>query len=142
MTQTFDISLLDDTTAAPLTARVAVIVNADGEDQSGFVILSKDSPEFQAVQAELRIEGLKKSAKRGSQIDASTDAGAETLSRLISANETRLALSVVTDIFGFSNNGEPVPFSKELVAKMFLKFPTWQQKVMASLEVAANFTKG
>lgn len=138
-----DISFLDaQADVAPVTARVAVVIDSDGEDVSGFIILSKDSPEFQAVQTQLRIEGVQKSAKRKSAIDASTDDGAKTFNRLVTANETRLALSVVTGWFGFTSNGADVPFDVAMVAKMFEKKPTWQAKVLAGLEAEANFIKG
>jgi len=141
VTTTSDLSFLDDSDSGSVTARVPVVNNEDGEDVSGFIIIGKDSKEFQELNAQLRIEGLQKSAKRKTMIDASTDEGAKTLHRAISSSETRLALCVVTGWFGFSNKGEEVPFNKELLAKMFAKKPTWQAKVLAALEVDSNFTK-
>jgi hypothetical protein len=141
-TSGFDLSFLSEDNAEQVTARVPVVTNEDGEDVSGFIIVSKDSKQYQEVQAQLRIEGLQKSAKRKSAIDASTDDGARALSRLIAANESRLALSVVIGWFGFTNQGVEVPFDLGTVAKMFEKKPTWQNKVTQALEVESNFTKG
>lgn len=137
-----DLSFLEASDTAPVTARVTVVTNGDGEDVSGFIILSKDSQEFQDLNAQLRTEGLQKSAKRKTAIDASTEEGAKTLHRAIASNESRLALCVVIGWFGFTYNGEEVPFNKEAVAKMFAKKPTWQAKVLAALEVESNFIKG
>ena len=143
--ETFDLDNLEG--VQRLTAKVPVVVNSDGEDVSGFIILGKDSDEFQEVQKQLRIEGVKKSAKRKTMIDASTDDGATKLGELIADNERRLALSVVIDWFGFTRKDSEgaqvaVPFDKALVEHMFTVKPTWQAKVMAALEVDANFTKG
>lgn len=143
MTQanSFDLSSLDAVGAAPLTARVTLIADADGEPVSGLIIVNKDSDEYQGENAKLRTEGLQRSAKRQTQIDAKTEEGAVALNSLITGNETRLALSVVVGWFGFSSNGEDAPFNKATVAKMFAMKPTWQAKTLAALEADANFTK-
>lgn len=143
--ETFDLDNLEG--VQRLTAKVPVVINSDGEDVSGFIILGKDSDEFQNAQKKLRMEGVQKSAKRKTMIDASTDDGAAKLTTLIEDQERRLALSVVVDWFGFSRKDADgqvvaVPFDKALVEHMFKVKPTWQAKVMAALEVDANFTKG
>jgi hypothetical protein len=124
---------------APFTYQVPVVFDKDGEPLSGYVIVGKNSPEYQEVFEDLRVEGIKKANRRKTVIDTSTQEGAEMLARLIKANDARLALSVVVGIFGFVSKGEEVPFSKAFVAATFEKMPTWKDKVTAALENDANF---
>lgn len=137
--QGFEISDLDKEVAA--THKVAVIEDDDGNPIAGFVIVGKNSPEYQQAANAVRIDNIKRAAKRKQQIDTSTDQGAAVLAKTVAANDATVALSVVIDWFGMLNNGQPMPFSKDLVAKMFEKLPQWQVKVLNELEVEANFTK-
>lgn len=137
----FDIANLTATALAPVTFNVDVMFDEDGNPTLGFVIVGKNSPEYQAESHAVRADGYKKSAVRKTAIDAKTDEGASKLVDAIDSNATRLALSVVTDWYGFTSNGAPVPFDKSLVLAAFKKFPTWEDKVNAALEVDANFLK-
>ena len=138
----FSIDNLDDAANSAATFRVAVIVDADGEDKSGFVIVGKNSPEYQAAARAIRIDGLKRSSKRKSALDTSTDEGAGVVAKAIDANELTLAASVVVDWFGFASNGASAAYSKETAAKLLAKYPTWREKITAALDVDANFIKG
>lgn len=137
----FDLSQLDSTEDATLF-KVAVISDIDGNDKCGFMIDSKNCAEFREATRLVRIDGLKRSAKRKSQLDTSTDEGAGVVAKMIENNETSLALSVVKGWFGFQSNGVAAPFDKALVAKMLNKYPTWKDKITAALDNEANFTKG
>lgn len=137
----FDISNLAAIDTAAATHKVDVLFDDDGNVVSGFVILGKNSPEYQAESHAVRAEGYKKSAIRKTAIDVKTDEGSSKLVDNIDSNATRLALSVVTGWYGFTSGGAPVPFNKELVLAMFKKFPTWEDKVNAALEVDSNFLK-
>lgn len=137
----FDISNLTAVDTAPVTHKVDVLFDEDGNATAGFIIVGKNSPEYQAESHAVRAEGYKKSAVRKTAIDAKTDEGASKLVTVIDSNATRLALSVVTGWYGFTSAGAPVPFDKKLVAAAFAKFPTWEDKVNAALEVDANFLK-
>ncbi len=137
----FDLDSLD-TVAETVLFKVAVMSDIDGNDICGFMIDSKNCNEYQTAQQKVRIEGLKRSAKRKSQLDTSTDDGAGVVARMIESNEMALSLSVVKGWFGFKQGGVEVPFNKDTVSKMFAKYPTWKDKVNAALENEANFIKG
>jgi hypothetical protein len=137
----FDIANLTANTMVAATHKVDVLFDDDGNAVAGFVIVGKNSPEYQAESHAVRAEGYKKSAIRKTAIDVKTDDGASKLVENIDSNSTRLALSVVTDWYGFTSGGAPVPFDKALVKAAFAKFPTWEEKVNAALEVDSNFLK-
>jgi hypothetical protein len=137
----FDIANLAAAAVVAKTFNVDVLFDDDGNATAGFVIVGKNSNEYQAENHAIRAEGYKKSAIRKTAIDVKTDEGSSKLVDNIDSNATRLALSVVTGWYGFTNNGEPVPYTKELGLAAFKKFPTWEDKVNAALEVDANFLK-
>lgn len=136
----FDLSQLDAT--EDNTTKVVVISDIDGNDQCGFVIVGKNSPEFQEASRQVRIDGLKRSAKRKTALDTSTDEGAAVVAKMIETNELTLATSVVKGWFGFQTNGVDAPFDKAIVAKMLSKYPTWKDKITTALDNDANFIKG
>jgi hypothetical protein len=145
MTQSngFNLDNLDSIDSEQPTFKVAVILDAEGEDKSGFIIQGKNSPEYQAEARSIRIDSLQKSSKRKTALDASTAEGAGVVANLIDSNDCRLAMSVVTGWFGFvDGTGVDAVFDKATVKKMFAKFPTWREKVSSALEVDANFIKG
>ena len=135
----FDIANLTAAAVVTKTFNVDVLFDEDGNATAGLVIVGKNSPEYQAASHAVRAEGYQKAAVRKTAIDAKTDAGASKLVDVIDSNATRLALSVVTGWYGFTSAGVPVPFDKKMVAAAFAKFPTWEDKVSAALEVDANF---
>ena len=136
----FDIANLS-APAERVTFDVPVIFDADGEPVAGIRIVGKNSDEYRKENHALRAEGYKKSAKRKTAIDASTDEGADQLVHVIDDNQKRLALAVAVDWYGFTGNGTPVAFDKALIATAFDKYPTWQERVTAALENDANFLK-
>lgn len=136
----FDIDLLDSSVEAVLH-KVTVVSDIDGNDKCGFFIDSKNCAEYQAATRAIRIDGLKRSTKRKSQLDTSTDEGAGVIAKLIEANEVILATAVVKDWFGFETKGVPAIFDKATVSKMFTKYPTWKDKITAALENETNFLK-
>jgi hypothetical protein len=137
----FDIANLTATDTAPVTHNVDVLFDDDGNATAGFTIVGKNSPEYQAESHAVRADAHKRSAIRKSAIDVKTDEGASKLVDVIDSNATRLALSVVTGWYGFTSAGVPVPFDKKLVLSAFKKYPTWEDKVNAALEVDSNFLK-
>lgn len=136
----FDIGALDVSVAA--TFNVAVIVDGNGDPKSGFIIVSKNSPQFQQAAHKIRVEGLVRASKRKSTLDTSSNEGAETMANAINANDLLLAVSVVTGWFGFADKGQPAEFSASTAKQMLLKFPTWRQKVLDELDKDENFIKG
>lgn len=136
----FDIGSLDATASA--TFNVAVIEDANGDPKSGFIIVSKNSPQFQEAAHKIRVEGLVRASKRKAAIDTASKEGAEVMANAINANDLLLAVSVVTGWFGFANNGQQAEFDAAIAKQMLTKFPTWRQKVLDELEKDANFIKG
>ena len=136
----FDIATLS-APAERVTFDVPGIFDADGEPVAGTRIVGKNSDEYRKENHALRAEGYKKSAKRKTAIDASTDEGADQLVHVIDDNQKRLALAVAVDWYGFTGNGTPVAFDKALIATAFDKYPTWQERVTAALENDAHFLK-
>ena len=136
----FDIANLS-APAARVTFDVAVIFDADGEPVAGIKIVGKNSDEYRKESHAVRAEGYKKSAKRKTAIDASTDAGADQLVTVIDDNQKRLALAVAVDWYGFTSNGAPAAFDKDMIAAAFDKYPTWQDRVTTALENDANILK-
>lgn len=137
----FDISNITGGPAVPVTFKVPVMFDEDGEPTAGFIIVGKNSSEYRDENHALRAEGYKKSAKRKTAIDASTDAGADQLVSLIDGNQKRLALAVVVGWYGFTSAGAEVPFDKDLASAALDKYPTLQDRVSAALENDANFLK-
>lgn len=127
--------------ATPVTFDVPVIFDADGEAVAGLTIVGKNSEQYRLANNAVRAEGYKKSARRKTAIDASTDEGAELLVQAIDGNQKRLALAVVTGWYGFTSNGAPVPLDAALLEAAFDKYPTWQEKVTTALENESNFLK-
>lgn len=138
----FDISNLAAAAVVAKTFKVDVMFDEEtGDPIAGFIIVGKNSPEYQAESHAVRANGYQKSAVRKTAIDAKTEEGASKLVDAIDSNATRLALSVVTGWYGFTSGGAPVPYEKSLGLAAFKKFPTWEDKVNAALEVDANFLK-
>ena len=137
----FEISNLDSTNIQAATHKVAVIEDADGEAISGFIIVGKNSPEYQAASNAVRHENIKRAGKRSKQVDTSTDEGAAALAKTVTSNERTIALAITVGWFGFNLEGSPMTFDKTMVEKLFDKFPQWQVRVNAALENDANFMK-
>ena len=131
-----------DVFAEAATFKVGVIQDNEGNDKSGFVIVGKNSPEYQTETRRIRAEGLKRASKRKTALDTSTDEGSAALAALIDANEIVLACCVVVGWFGFATAGQPAPFDKAIATKLLTRFPTWRDKISAALEDDANFMKG
>lgn len=136
----FDIANLS-APAERVTVKVPVLFDEDGEPTAGFIIVGKNSEEYRNENHALRAEGYKKSAKRKTAIDASTDAGADQLVSLIDDNAKRLALAVTVGWYGFTSAGAEAPFDKSVASASFDKFPTWQERVSVALEKDADFLK-
>ncbi|MDQ1921625.1 hypothetical protein [Massilia pseudoviolaceinigra] len=127
--------------AAQVTFKVPVLFDDDGEPTHGFIIVGKNSDEHRAEWAAIRAEGQKRSAKRKTAIDATTDEGSQQLVGLIDGNNKRLAIAVTVGWYGFTSAGAPAPFNKSLVEAAFNKYPTWQDRVQHAMDEDANFLK-
>lgn len=135
----FDLDQLDNDQV--ITHSVAVLQDDDGNDVTGFIIVGKNSPEYQEASKSVRINNIKRASRRKGQIDSASDVGAALIAKTVEEGDRALALSVVIGWFGMLKNGQLMKFDKEVVAKMFQKYPQWQAKVLAALEDDANFMK-
>jgi hypothetical protein len=140
--QGFDIDLLDNDTINQAIHQVPVIFNEMGDPVSGFVIVGKNSDQYRQVQEDIRIENIKRAARRQVKVDTSTDEGAAVVVKTMDDNERRTALAITVGWFGMNKGGQPMIFDKAVVEKMYNKFPQWQERVLADLEKDANFMKG
>lgn len=136
----FDIGSID--VAATATFNVDLILDANGDPKSGFVIVGKNSDEYKAAAKRIRVEGLQRSAQRKGPLDTSKAEGAEALASAIEANDITQASAVVCGWFGFADKGVVAEFNAKTARAMLVKFPTWRQKVLEALEDDANFIKG
>jgi len=137
----FDVDLLLAPDAAPLekTFTVSVLFNENGDHKAGFEIVSKNSEQYRAVIRATSVTAIKRSQTKKEQIDAKTDAGAGTLFDLGEDRNQKIAMAVVVGLPGFVRAGQPVPVTGAFLKAVFDKFPTWQEKILTSLEADANF---
>jgi hypothetical protein len=135
------VALLSDN-QTPVTFRVPVIFDADGNDKSGFIIVGRNSQQYMSIQETIRVENVKRSSRTSTKIDTTTDVGAETAIKLADENERRTVVAVTVGWFGWQVQGTDAPFDPDTVVKMFEKYPTWQDKVNDALNKDSNFFKG
>jgi hypothetical protein len=135
----FELSNLEDLDEA--TVKVPLRFNADGDAISGFILVGKNSPQFQDAQQKGRIEGIMKGAKRKSALDTTTEAGAKTFADMLSSSDRAVTLACVVDWYGFNLEGAPMKFDRNIVEKLFTKFPNWLTLCTAALDKDSNFMK-
>lgn len=138
--QGFEIESLDQETDQA-TFKVTVITDSEGAPLSGFIIVGKNSPQYQEAASALRVANIRRASQRKQRIDLTTEEGAKSFDANNRTTEHALALSVVTDWFGVNSEGTPLAFNPAIVEKMFTKYPQWRAMVVAALEVDANFMK-
>jgi len=137
----FDISLLSADAPIEKTHVVTVLFDADGNHRAGFEIVSKNSLQYQDVIRATSVTAIKRGQTKSLQIDGKTDEGAGTLYDLGEDRNMQIAMAVVVGLPGFVDQGQPVPVTQTFLKACFTKFPTWQDKIIAALEVDANFLK-
>lgn len=123
------------------TFNVGVVLDADGENVTGFVVVGKNSPEYQEAARKIRVAGLQRSSKRKSAIDMSTPEGAAAIAKTIEDNELALVVAVLKGWFGFGSGGKAAEFDKVRATALLVRYPTWREKISAALEVDSNFLK-
>lgn len=120
------------------TYDVPVVFNADATSAAGFLVVGKNSPQYQAQRRLIALQGIKRSATRGKKLDTKTDDGAAELMDSFEGNETSLALACVVSWYGFTN---PDVLTPDALAKVFAARPTWREKVLDAIETDANFSQ-
>lgn len=143
MTPTKSVFNLDNidsvSVAAPI--RVVVAVDDNGDDVCGFLVAGKNSPQYQLESQRIRADALRRASNRKSALEASTEAGATALAKAIDANELALAKALLVDWFGFGRNGIAAPFDAAVAHSLVVKYPTWRDKIIATVEADANFIR-
>lgn len=120
---------------------VPLLFNDDGEPTDGFKVLCSDSPEYQAVDRLYKVNGVKKTARRGRGIDAKTDTGANELIDVLAKREDEILAACIKQIYGFSSGGVPAPLNKDTLDIIFNARPSWRSKVLAAIETEEVFIK-
>lgn len=123
------------------TFRVYVVGGEGIEDSSGFEVVGPNSAEFQKASAQIAAQAMR-DAKGGVFADVDTDEGAAKVQAQSQARLVSVALSCVVGIFGFTEGGEPLPYSRATVEKLLTLRPRWALHITRAVETEANFTKG
>jgi hypothetical protein len=132
---------LDQIQEEPNTQRVAVGWDEDGEPTDGFIIVGKDSDEYQRTVSAHRQRAIRRQAVKRTRFDLKSEEGAEQLDATLRQNEFEVAAAVVVGWFGFTINGQPAQFSKERVTQILAVKPSWKDRILAALEDEAAFLK-
>ncbi len=119
---------------------VPLIFDSEGMPESGVKVIGLDSDQYQAADRKWKLANLKKSARRGRGIDATTDNGANELVDLVAKREMAIALACVVEIYGFTENGAPLPLGESSLEALFKARPSWRSKVVAAIETEQVFT--
>jgi len=132
---------LDQVQEEPNTQRVAVAWDEEGEPTDGFIIVGKDSDEYQKTLGGQRQKAIRRQAVKRTRFDLKTEEGAEQLDATLRQNEYEIAAAVVVGWYGFTVNGQPAPFVKERVTQILAVKPSWKDRILAALEDEAAFLK-
>lgn len=132
---------LDQVQEEPGTQRVAIAWDEDGEPTDGFIIVGKDSDEYQRTISGQRQKAIRRQAVKRTRFDLKSEEGAEQLDATLRQNEFEIAAAVVVGWFGFTSKGQPAPFVKERVTQILAVKPSWKDRILAALEDEAGFLK-
>lgn len=138
-----DISKIKALKTDLITIVLATEENEDGDAlESGFKALGSNSDEYQVIDRAWNKANLKKAAKRGRGIDASTDTGAEELTKSLKKRDLAMVNACVKEIFGFTDaKGEPLPVEPETFEAIFADAPEWLTKTLFEIRLERDFTK-
>jgi hypothetical protein len=133
----FDLENLD--AVQDITHNCTLISDEDGEPLTGFILAGKNSDDYTAAIGRIRIDNIMRAGKRKQNIDTATEEGAGVVAKTVARNDRATALAVIVGWFGFRKGGKLTPFDKDMLPTLLDKFPQWQIKVLADIEVEANF---
>ncbi len=120
---------------------VALMLDDEGNPRSGFKVVGSDSPEYQEADHAWKVKNVQKSARRGHAIQAATETGAQELVNLVARREMAICVACVKEVYGFTENGVPMPANEDTLKKIFSKKPTWRQKTCMAIEADQVFSK-
>lgn len=132
---------LDQVQEEPGTQRVAVGWDEEGEPREGFIIVGKDSEEYQRTIGQQRQRAIRRQAVKRTRFDLKTEEGAEQLDVTLRQNETEVAVAITVGWFGFTLKGEPAPFVKDRMVQILAVKPSWRDRILGALEDEAAFLK-
>ncbi len=136
-----DIALLLASDGKPVekTFTVSVLFNDDGDHLAGFEIVGKNSTQYRDIIRATSVTAIKRSQTKKQQIDGKTDVGAGQLFDLGEDRNLKIAIAVTVGLPGFTSGGQPLPVTEANIRALLTKFPAWVDKIIAALEVDANF---
>lgn len=135
-----DAVLAADTDAdKPITFKVGVIFDMDGEATAGFHIVGRNSDQHRKVDKALRIVNQKAAAARSKAIDQKTDAGADKVLTVVDDQNIARCAAVTVGWFGWTKNGVERPFDPAAMPVILKQKPTWVEKIQMALFEDANF---
>lgn len=120
---------------------VPLVFDDEGEPTDGFKCVGSNSDEYQNAEREWQLTNLKKAARRGRGIDASTQNGAVELADALHRQELALTKACIKEIYGFTTNGQPASLNDETLNAIFKARPTWVGKTLAEIRMDRGFTK-
>lgn len=128
----------------PVTHKVGVIFDADGEPVSGFYIVGRNSDEHRKVDKAIKVVNQQAAAARSKAIDQKTAAGAEKVINVVDAQNVARAAAVTVGWFGWDKKGEDGktverPFDAALMPVILKQKPTWVEKINFALYEDNNF---
>ena len=118
-----------------------LLFDADGEPTDGFKIVGANSDQYQEADRIWKVKNVRKSARRGRGIEASTETGASELVDLIAKREEAIAAACIVGVYGFTIGGMPAELNEATLKSIWAKKPTWRSKVVAAIENEALFIK-
>ena len=119
---------------------VPLLFDDEGAPTDGFKVVGSNSDEYQEVERKYKVLGVKKTARRGRGIDATTDNGAKELVDVLAKREDALLSACIKEIYGFTAEGKPAELNEATLAAIFTARPTWRAKVLAAIEAEQVFT--
>jgi hypothetical protein len=123
----------------PITHKVGVIFDADGEPVSGFYIVGRNSDEHRKVDKALRIVNQQAAAMRNKAIDQKTEAGAAKVVSIADDQNVARCAAVTVGWFGWDKGGVPRPFDASAMPTILKQKPTWVEKIQIALYEDNNF---
>ena len=128
------------TVSLDTTFRVVLEFDEDGNEKTGFVVVGIDAPQCREEAARQRKANFKKRINGGKPTNYyKTAEGQAALDAQSQADMTDMAIAGTIDWFGFTENGAPKAFDKNVLAAIFAVRASWRDKVYASIEDATNF---
>lgn len=133
--------LQDEVSAQDEPIDLPLLFDKDGEPTDGFKIVGSNSKQYQDVDRAWKVKTVRKTARRGRGIEASTETGAGELVDQVEKREFEICCACVVSIYGFTIGGVPAELSPATLKAIFDKRPTWRAKTVNAIENDALFIK-